>query len=242
MLKTPGIEHVTSVLGFSLLSTVQSTFSAFFFITLKPWDERTKPEEQYAALKQKISQELAAIPDGIGFSFPPPVIPGIGTSGGVTFMLEDRAGRDVSFLGDNLTKFLAAVKKRPEIATASTTFLPAVPQVYIDVDRDKVLKEGVDLTQVTQTLQTFMGGFFVNYFNRFDANGRSSSRRRANIALAQKTSGSSLCATRTTTPCRSARSQIFRNAKDRSSPCASIFIAPRRSTPAPRPASARATP
>lgn len=167
LLKTPGIEHVTSVLGFSLLSTVQSTFSAFFFITLKPWDERTKPEEQYAALKQKIGKELAAIPDGIGFSFPPPVIPGIGTSGGVTFMLEDRAGRDVKFLGDNLNKFLAAVKKRPEIATASTTFLPAVPQIYIDVDRDKVLKQGVDLTQVTQTLQTFMGGFFVNYFNRF---------------------------------------------------------------------------
>jgi len=167
LLKTPGIEHVTSVLGFSLLSTVQSTFSAFFFITLKPWDERTKPEEQYAALKQHISKELAAIPDGIGFSFPPPVIPGIGTSGGVTFMLEDRSGKDVKFLGDNLNKFLAAVKKRPEIATATTTFLPAVPQIYIDVDRDKVLKQGVDLTQVTQTLQTFMGGYFVNYFNRF---------------------------------------------------------------------------
>lgn len=82
-------------------------------------------------------------------------------------MLEDRAGRDVKFLGDNLTRFLDAVKKRPEIATASTTFLPAVPQIYIDVDRDKVLRQGVDLTQVTQTLQTFMGGFFVNYFNRF---------------------------------------------------------------------------
>jgi hydrophobic/amphiphilic exporter-1 (mainly G- bacteria), HAE1 family len=167
LLNTPGVAHVTSVLGFNLLSTVQTTFNAFFFITLKPWDERTAPNEQYAALKQTINQKLAAIPDGIGFSFPPPSIPGIGTSGGVTFMLEDRAGRDPAFLGENLNRFLEAVRKRPEIASATSTFLPAVPQVFIDVDRDKVLKQGVDLTQVSQTLQTFMGGYFVNYFNRF---------------------------------------------------------------------------
>jgi HAE1 family hydrophobic/amphiphilic exporter-1 len=167
LLKTPGVAHVTSVLGFSLLSTVQSTYNAFFFITLKPWDERTSPDEQYLAIKQNINKGLGRIPEGIGFSFPPPAIPGVGTSGGVTFMLEDRAGREVSFLGDNLNKFLEAVRKRPEIASAATTFLPAVPQVFIDVDRDKALKQGVDLAQVSQTLQTFMGGYFVNYFNRF---------------------------------------------------------------------------
>ena len=82
-------------------------------------------------------------------------------------MLEDRAGGDVAFLGENLNRFLEAVRKRPEIASASSTFLPSVPQVVIDVDRDKVLAQGVDLTQVSQTLQTFMGGYFVNYFNRF---------------------------------------------------------------------------
>jgi HAE1 family hydrophobic/amphiphilic exporter-1 len=167
LLKTPGVKHVTSVLGFSLLSTVQSTFNAFFFITFEPWADRKKPEEQYAALKQSINKKLAAIPDGVGFAFPPPSIPGIGTSGGVTMMLEDRAGKDVKFLGDNLNKYLEAVRKRPEVASATTTFLPAVPQVFIDVDRDKVLKQGVDLTQVSQTLQTFMGGYFVNYFNEF---------------------------------------------------------------------------
>ncbi len=92
---------------------------------------------------------------------------GIGTSGGVTFMLQDRAGRDVAFLAENLERFLAAIRLRPEIATASSTFLPSVPQVLIDVDRDRVLTQGVDLTEVSQTLQTFMGGYFVNYFNRF---------------------------------------------------------------------------
>lgn len=142
LLKTPGIAHVTTVLEFSLLSTVQSTFNAFFFITLKPWDERTKPAEQYAALKTSINESMAAIPDGIGFAFPPPAIPGIGTAGGVTMMVEDRAGRDVQFIADNLAKFLDAVRKRPEIASATTTFLPLVSQVFINVDRHKVLKQG----------------------------------------------------------------------------------------------------
>ncbi len=167
LLSTPGVAHVTTVVGFNLLSTVNTTFNAFFFITLKPWGERTAPDEQYAVIKKTINEKLAAIPEGTAFSFPPPAIPGIGTSGGVTFMLEDRAGRDVAFLGENLQRFLEAVRKRPEIATATSTFLPSVPQMFIDVDRDKVLAQGVDPTQVSQTLQTFMGGYFVNYFNRF---------------------------------------------------------------------------
>jgi hydrophobic/amphiphilic exporter-1 (mainly G- bacteria), HAE1 family len=167
LLATPGVAHVTTVIGYNLLSTVNTTFNAFFFITLKPWEERTAPDEQYSAIKRTINERLAAIPDGVAFSFSPPAIPGIGTSGGVTFMLEDRAGRDVAFLGENLTRFLEAVRQRPEIASATSTFLSSVPQVFIDVDRDKVLTQGADLTQVSQTLQTFMGGYFVNYFNRF---------------------------------------------------------------------------
>ena len=114
-----------------------------------------------------INEKLAAIPEGIGFAFPPPAIPGIGTSGGVTFMLEDRAGRDVGVSRRKPEPLSRGRRKRPEIASATSTFLPSVPQVFIDVDRDKVLKQGVDLTQVSQTLQTFMGGYFVNYFNRF---------------------------------------------------------------------------
>jgi HAE1 family hydrophobic/amphiphilic exporter-1 len=82
-------------------------------------------------------------------------------------MLEDRAGRDVTFLSEDLNRFLEAARKRPEIASANTTFLPSVPQVVVDVDRDRVLSQGVELSQVSQTMQTFMGGYFVNYFNRF---------------------------------------------------------------------------
>ena len=165
--KTPGVQYTTSVIGFSLLSLVQSTYSAFFFVTFKPWSERKKPEEQYEAIKAQLAKELGGLSEGVAFAFSPPAIPGVGTAGGVTFVLEDRAGKDVAFLAQNLKTFMEAARKRPEIASMFTTFLPSVPQVFVQVDRDKVLKQGIDLAQVYQTLQTFMGGFFVNYFNRF---------------------------------------------------------------------------
>jgi len=165
--QTPGVKYTTSVIGFSLLSLVQNTYSAFFFVTFKPWSERTKPEEQYPAIKARINQYLGNLSEGISFAFPPPAIPGVGTSGGFTFMLEDRAGKDVPFLAQNVKTFLEAAHKRPELGTLIPTFLPNVPQVFVKVDRDKVVKQGIDLTSVYQTLQTFMGGFFVNYFNRF---------------------------------------------------------------------------
>jgi HAE1 family hydrophobic/amphiphilic exporter-1 len=167
LLNTPGVQNVTSVIGFSLLSLVQNTYSAFFFVTLKPWSERTKPEEQYQAIKTNVNKQLSGLSEGIAFAFPPPAIPGVGTSGGFTFILEDRAGKDVSFLAQNLKTFLETARKRPELAGLTTTFLPTVPQIFVKVDRDKVLKQGIDPGQVYQTLQTFMGGFFVNYFNRF---------------------------------------------------------------------------
>ena len=165
--KTPGVRYTTSVVGFSLLSLVQNTYSAFFFVTFKPWSERTKPAEQYAAIKANINKQLAGLSEGLAFAFPPPVIPGVGTSGGFQFILEDRAGKDIAFLAQNVKAFLDAARKRPELATLIPTFLPNVPQVFVDVDRDKAVKQGIDLGQVYQTLQTFMGGFFVNYFNRF---------------------------------------------------------------------------
>jgi hydrophobic/amphiphilic exporter-1 (mainly G- bacteria), HAE1 family len=134
---------------------------------LKDWSDRKKREEQYQVIKQRLNQELSKLPEGIAFSFSPPAIPGVGTSGGFTFVLEDRAGKDVQFLADNLNTFLAAAGKRPEIAGLSTTFLSSVPQQFVAVDRDKVIKQGVALNDVYRTIQAFMGGLFINYFNRF---------------------------------------------------------------------------
>jgi HAE1 family hydrophobic/amphiphilic exporter-1 len=164
---TPGVRYTTSVIGFSLLSFVRTTYNAFFFVTLKPWDERTSRAEQLQAIKAHLNRELSKVPAAIAFGFSPPAIPGVGTSGGFTFILEDRSGGDVQFLAKNLATFMEAARKRPEIAQLSTTFLPSVPQKFLDVDRDKVLKQGVVLNDVYKTIQAFMGGYFVNYFNRF---------------------------------------------------------------------------
>jgi HAE1 family hydrophobic/amphiphilic exporter-1 len=167
IMKTPGVQGVTAVLGFSMLSGAQNTYSSFYWITLKEWAKRKTPEEQYEAIKQHLNRELSKITQGVAFSFPPPAIPGVGASGGFTFMLEDRAGKDPQFLSQNLDKFLAAARKRPELATVYTTALPTVPQVYVDVDRPRVIAQGVQLSDVYKTMQTFMGGLLVNYFNRF---------------------------------------------------------------------------
>ena len=167
LLKTPGVQSVVSVNGFSLLSFTQSTYTAFYFVTLKPWDQRKSPDQQYKAIQQHVSMGLMGVREGLAFSFPPPAIPGVGTSGGVSAVLEDRSGGPQQTLTDNVNKYMAALRKRPEIASVITTYVPNVPQIYVDVDRAKAIQEGVNLSDVYETLQTFMGGNLVNYFNRF---------------------------------------------------------------------------
>ena len=165
---TPGVKYTASVLGFSLLNQVATTYTGFFFVTLDDWGDRHTQEAQYQEIVQRLNHELSKMPDGLAFSFPPPAILGVGTSGGFTFVLEDRAGKDVPFLGENVQKFIAAASKRPEIAPGLlSTFLPSVPQQFLSVDREKVLKQGVPLNDVYRTVQAYMGGLFVNYFNRF---------------------------------------------------------------------------
>jgi hydrophobic/amphiphilic exporter-1 (mainly G- bacteria), HAE1 family len=164
---TPGVKYYSTVVGYSMLSGVQNTYSGFFFITLEDWHQRTRPEEQYKAIMARLNAKMSQIPGAIGFAFSPPAIPGVGASGGVTFILEDRSGKGDAFLAANLQTFLAAARKRPELATVFTTALPSVPQVFVNVDRDQVLQQGVRLQDVYQTMQCFMGGAFVNYFNRF---------------------------------------------------------------------------
>jgi len=165
--KMPGVKYTTTVAGFSLLSFVRTSYNGLFFITLKEWGDRKSREEQYHEILQRLNLELSKLPDGFAFGFSPPAIPGVGTSGGFTFVLEDRAGKDVQFLATNLGTFMGAVRKRPEIGGLVTTFLPSVPQQFVNVDRDKVIKQGVPLNDVYRTIQAFMGGLFVNYFNRF---------------------------------------------------------------------------
>ena len=164
---TPGIKHYTTAVGFSLLSLTRSTYNAFFFVTLQPWEERKTIQEQYQVIKAKLNLKLLTLPQGTVFAFSPPAIQGVGTSGGFQFILEDRSGKESDFLVNNLNKFLEAARKRPEIGMVTTTYIPSTPQKFVYVDKEKALKQGVDLTDLYATLQAFMGGQFINYFTQF---------------------------------------------------------------------------
>jgi len=164
---TPGVKYYTGVGGFSLLSNVSTTYNGFYFVSLEPWDQRNEKGLTADVIIRDLNRRLAGVPAAQAFAFAPPAVPGIGTAGGVTFMLEDRAGKDPAFLAESTAKFLEAARKRPEFSLVFTTLLPSVPQLFAEVDRDKVLKQGIELSSVYQTLQAFLGGTFVNYFNRF---------------------------------------------------------------------------
>ena len=168
LLKVPGVESVSSVIGFSLLSGTQSTYNAFFFVSLKDWSQRKAHDQQFTAIQTNLTKALGGVKQGIAFSFPPPSIPGVGSSGGVTMVLEDRTGKnDPAFLSQNVYKFLAAAAKRPEIAVVIPTYYPSVPQLRAEVNKEKVAQQQVALSDVYTALGAFLGGDLVNYFNRF---------------------------------------------------------------------------
>jgi len=165
---THGIRGYDAIAGYSLLSNTSSTYSGFYFLQFDPWEERHSAELSAAGIVRTLNAKIKeTIPEAIGFAFGPPAIPGLGTAGGFTFMLQDRSGGTVEQLNDNLDNLLQAARKRPELASLVTTFRPSVPQLYVDVDQDRVLKQGLQFAEVYQTLQAFLGGAYVNQFNRF---------------------------------------------------------------------------
>src|SRR2546423_2642442 len=165
---TEGIQAYNTIGGFSLLTRVSASYNGFFFVILKPWDERRSSELAAQAIAQKLNGAMsAALPEAIPIALLPPSIPGLGAAGGFSFWLQDRSGGSVEFLDQNLQKFLEACRKRPEVSAINSGFSASVPQIYADVDRDKVLKQGVAVGDVYQTLQAYLGGLFLNQFNRF---------------------------------------------------------------------------
>jgi HAE1 family hydrophobic/amphiphilic exporter-1 len=164
---TPGVRYYSTIVGNSLLTQTNATYSAFVFVALKPWDQRKSSGTSINAIMQSVNDRLDRMPEGRAFAFSPPAISGVGTSGGFSFMLEDRAGKSVDYLAENTDRFLQAAQQRPELDRLNSSLNARVPQVLVDVDRDKVLKQGVEVKDAYSTIQAFMGSLFVNYFNRF---------------------------------------------------------------------------
>jgi len=166
--KTPGVENYTTIDGFSLLTRVSTSNNAFYFVVLKPWDQRTGPGLDSRSVIANINRQLATqVQEAVAFAFSPPAIPGFGSSTGFSFWLQDRSGGSIEQLDKNLQTFLQAARKRPELIGVQSQFSSGTPQYFATVDRDKALKQGVALNNVYQTMQASLGGLYVNQFNRF---------------------------------------------------------------------------
>lgn len=166
--KTEGVDAYMTIGGFSLLTRTAASYQGFFFVSFKPWTERASNELGARAIVSRLNGIFAAqVPEAVAFAIMPPPIPGLGSAGGFSFYLQDRSGGSAEFLGEQLQKFLEACRKRPELTGVVSQFNASVPQIYADVDRDKALKQKVAVADVYETLQAYLGGLYLNQFNRF---------------------------------------------------------------------------
>lgn len=164
--KQEGVESYISVVGVSFIADASTSNVASMFVRLKDWEERKD------LIDTKIIAELNAafrsIPEAVVFSFSTPPIPGFGNASGVKFYLQDRSGtRSVTDLAAETARFADACSKRPELGPFFTQFDATVPQMKVELDREKARKLGVPVDQVFQVLQSMLGGAYVNDFNKF---------------------------------------------------------------------------
>ena len=159
------VEFITTATGFSLLSGSMSSNAGFIFVSLKDWSERNTTAREVV---DRLNKDFASqILEAQVFAFGPPPIPGLGSGSGFTLMLQDRGGNTPAHLAEQTGKFVQAAMQRPEIGGIITTFRANVPQRYLEINRDKVLKAGVALNSIYTTVGAFLGGSYVNDFNRF---------------------------------------------------------------------------
>jgi HAE1 family hydrophobic/amphiphilic exporter-1 len=159
------VEFVTSAAGYSMLSGTFSSNAGMVFVSLRNWAERDKTANEIVALLN--TDFHVAVNEAQVFAFGPPAIPGLGSGSGFTIMIQDKGGNTPDYLARQTANFIQTAMARPEIRSVFTTFRPSVPQRYIDINRDKILKAGIPLDSVYTTIGTFLGGSYVNDFNRF---------------------------------------------------------------------------
>jgi HAE1 family hydrophobic/amphiphilic exporter-1 len=159
------VEFVTSAAGYSMLSGTFTSNAGFVFVALRNWAERDKTANEIVALLN--ADFHVSINEAQVFAFGPPAIPGLGSGSGFTIMIQDKGGNTPDYLAGQTANFIQTAMARPEIRSVFTTFRPSVPQRYIDINRDKILKAGIPLDSVYTTIGAFLGGSYVNDFNRF---------------------------------------------------------------------------
>jgi hydrophobe/amphiphile efflux-1 (HAE1) family protein len=165
---TPGVEIVGSISGLNFLTRAAQSNSAVEFAILKPWSERS-PEQSASSLVAAVRPKLLGIPGAFALSFDPPSIPGLGTTGGFEFQIEDLTGRGATALNDATQAVLAEARKQPELSAQQlfSSFSTSTPQFNYDLDRNKAKLLGLSLPDVFNTLQIYFGSLYVNDFNLF---------------------------------------------------------------------------
>ncbi len=166
LMETEGVQAVITLGGYGILSGTNNSNYGSLVATLKPWDKRP-PDQVAFVLIRKLQKQLAEMPEARIMVVNPPPIPGLGTSGGFTFELQDRGGHTINDLAQVGFSFIEATKKNSDLAGVYTFFSPRVPRIQLYVDRDKVKILGIPLNDVFQVLQANLGGLFVNQFNKF---------------------------------------------------------------------------
>jgi HAE1 family hydrophobic/amphiphilic exporter-1 len=166
-----GVGHYSAIAGLNVVSGATKSNSGTVFCQLKPWDERKSKSKQLFALMAQMQAKFAAIREANIIVIPPPAIPGLGATGGFTFELQQRESNDdIKTFERNVYAFMAAANKRPEIARAITFFNARTPNYQLTVDRDKCKKMGVNLADVFNTIQTFLGSTYINDFTIYNRN------------------------------------------------------------------------
>ncbi|MBO4715984.1 MAG: multidrug efflux RND transporter permease subunit [Verrucomicrobia bacterium] len=167
----PEVQNVISISGLNLFQTEYSTYYGSVVVTLKNWEERPLPEQKVDRLLQKISKDLSKIPDAVFTAGGAPAISGLGMVDGVQFELQDRNGVDPQDLELVTQDFVEKLSARKDLFSLAYTFYNTqVPEVYVDVDRDKMKKLQVPLDRLYTSLQVYLGSAYVNQFTRFARN------------------------------------------------------------------------
>jgi multidrug efflux pump len=167
MLADPAVSDAAQVDGYSLIDSQYKTNTGLLFFALKPFDEREEKSLSSFALLERSRKLLGSIQDGFIFAVNPPSIPGLGTTGGLEFYIQDRSGGTPAALQEVVGKFMSAARKRPELTNVSTTFSAAEQQLYLDVDRSRAELLQVPVQDVYSTLQAYFGSYYVSQFTEF---------------------------------------------------------------------------
>jgi len=165
--KTPGVADVVEVAGYNIIDQIKQPFTGFAFVILKPWDERKKPETRLEAIMGAMRAKVSQIPQARVLIANAPSIPGLSATGGFKFEIQDLNDQGIDALAQAVEHFIGEARKRPELAGVYTTFNPAVPQRYLDIDRVKAKTRKVSVSDIFDTLQINLGSLYVNEFNKY---------------------------------------------------------------------------